>query len=146
MRRASLLALVVLLAGCSPTRIPPLPEQFDTVVLTSDLAATELYADALAAFVRNNWEPVTGGDTGGDLATRILPDGERVDGTRTPRVVQVIVVPTDPTSAPSDLIPPLTVGSAVLTATVDPSLPGARDVLTRTARILASVQGDLSYR
>ena len=182
MRLASLFALgVLLVAGCSPTRIPPPPERFDTVVLTSGLAATSLYADALAAFLRNNWEPLTGADDSDDLSMRILPDGERVESGRPALVLHVAVrsvnapdedeIPdladadyagpdlsnrdlndpargqNEPDSLRRRVLPDsLTTGSAVLTATVDASLPDSRDVLTRAARILASVQGDLSYR
>lgn len=179
------LALTVLLAaGCGPTRIPPPPEQFDTLVLTSDLAASPLYADALAAFIRNNWEPVTGFDHDDDLVMHILPDGERVDGDAPPMVLHIGIRPSDvapadtaadatqrdladvdyagPDLSRRDLEDPargqnepdstlfrrdaLNVGSAVLTATVEPSGEGARDVLLRAARILASVEGTLSYR
>jgi hypothetical protein len=185
MRRAFFptLALAVLLAaGCGPTRIPPPPAEFDTVVLTSDLAATSLYADAFAAFLRNNWEPVTGLDETDDLTMQILPDGERVDDDRRPLVVRVTVRPvnvppadtTRPDLADADYAGPdlsrrdlndpargqnepdslrrrvlpdsLNTGSAVLTATVDPSFPDARSVLLRAARILTSVEGTLSYR
>jgi hypothetical protein len=183
MRPLALAALGVTLClgiGCSPTRIPPLPERFDTVVLTSDLAATALYADALAAFLRNNWEPLTGEDTD-DLTMRILPDGERLDLDTTDLVVHVLVLPvsvppdtTRPDLADADYAGPdlsrrdlndpargqnepdslrqrvlpdsLTTGAAVLTATVAADRPGARAVLVRTARILAGVEGTLSYR
>jgi hypothetical protein len=185
MRRAFVptLALAILLAaGCGPTRIPPPPEQFDTVVLASDLAAAPLYADALAAFLRNNWEPVTGADDTDDLTMQILPDGERVDVDGSTLVVRITVLPvnvppadttrpdladgdyagpdlsrrdlSDPARGQNDpdslrrLVLPdsLTTGSAVLTATVDARLPDARSVLLRTARILTSVEGTLSYR
>jgi hypothetical protein len=182
MRLAPLFALSLLLAaGCSPTRIPPPPERLDAVVLTSNLAATALYADALAAFLRNNWEPLTGDGGSDDLSMRILPDGERVEGGGPTLVLHVAVRPVNapdeepiPDLADADYAGPdlsrrdlsdpargqnepdslrrrvlpdsLTTGSAVLTATIDASLPGARAVLIRTARILASVQGDLSYR
>lgn len=187
MRRAFFptIALAVLLTtGCGSTRIPPPPAQFDTLVLTSDLAAAPLYADALAAFVRNNWEPVTGFDHDDDLAMHILPDGERVDGDEPPMVLHIGIRPFDvapadtstdttrpapadvdyagPDLSRRDLADPargqnepdsilfrrdaLNVGSSVLTATVEPSGEGARDVLLRAARILASVEGTLSYR
>jgi hypothetical protein len=177
---AALGAALCLAAGCSPTRIPPPPERFDTVVLTSDLAATSLYSDALAAFLRNNWEPLAG-DTSDELTMRILPDGERLDLGGDDLVVHVLVLSvsappdtTRPDLADADYAGPdlsrrdlndpargqnepdslrrrvlpdsLTTGSAVLTATVDADLPDARDALVRTARILASVQGTLSYR
>lgn len=174
--------VVLLAAGCGPTRIPPPPEQFDTLVLTSDLAAAPLYADALAAFVRNNWEPVTGLDHDDDLVMHILPDGERVDGADPPMILRVGIRPlnvpaadtTQPDLADADYAGPdlsrrdlndpargqnepdslrrrvrpdsLTTGSAVLTATVEPDRDGGRDVLLRAARILTSVQGELSYR
>jgi len=187
MRRAFLptIALAALLAaGCGSTRIPPPPEQFDTVVLTSDLAAAPLYADALAAFLRNNWQLVPGSDASDELSMRILPDGERVEFDGSTLILRVAVRPFDvapaDTSADStrrdladadyagpdlsrrDLNDPargqnepdsvlsrrdaLNVGSAVLTATVDASFPNARAVLLRAARILASVEGSLSYR
>lgn len=187
MRRAFFptIALAALLtAGCGPTRIPPPPERFDTVVLTSDLAAAPLYADALAAFLRNNWKLVPDNDASDELTMRILPDGEPLGGDAPPHVLRVVVRPSGITPADTsadtsgpdradvdyagpdlsrrDLRDPargqnepdsilfrrdaLNVGSAVLTATVDPSLLDARSVLLRAARILASVEGELSYR
>ena len=180
----TIVLLVLLAAGCGSTRIPPPPEQFDTVVLTSDLAAAPLYADALAAFLRNNWEPVTGLDDTDELSMRILPDGERVEFDGSTLILRVNVRPFDVAAADTstdttrrdladadyagpdlsrrDLNDPargqnepdsvfarrdaLNVGSAVLTATVDASFPDARSVLLRTARILTSVEGTLSYR
>jgi len=180
----TLVLFVLLAVGCGSTRIPPPPERFDTLVLTSDLAAAPLYADALAAFVRNNWEPVTGFDHDDDLVMHILPDGERVDGDEPPMVLHIGIHPSDvapadtaadttqpdladgdyagPDLSRRDLADPargqnepdsvlfrrdaLNVGSAVLTATVEPNSDGARDVLLRAARILTSVEGTLSYR
>lgn len=171
--------LLVALAGCR-TPIPPPPERFDTVVLRSELAATPLYADALAAFLRANWEPLTGDDTD-DLSMRILPEGEAPGAGGSGLVVRVLVLPvsappdtTRPDLADADYAGPdlsrrdlndpargqnepdslrrrvlpdsLTTGASVLTATVDARSPEARDVLIRTARVLAAVQGTLTYR
>ena len=179
-RIAPLVLAVLLAAGCSPTRIPPLPESFDTVVVTSTLSADALYADGLAAFIRANWEPVAPDEEG--LVITILPDGTQPEPDSAAVVVRVRVerlgapepdggspdladpdygVPdlarreledpsreqNDPDSARAALDPPpITQGDAVLTATVDLSKPGARQVLVRTAKILAGVRGELSYR
>ena len=174
-------SVFLLSAGCSPTRIPPPPERFDTVVLTSDFAASKLYAEGLAAFLRANWEPLSGGGDTDDLTMRILPDGTRLEPDGSSLIVRVEVWPVN---APADTTQPdladaeyagpdlarrelndpargqnhpdslrrrvrpdsLTTGAAVLTASVDPAFPDARDVLIRTARILAGVRGTLSYR
>lgn len=171
--------VLLLAAGCR-TPIPPPPETFDTVVLTSELAATPLYADALAAFLRANWEPLPSDDSDA-LTMRVLPEGERPEAGGSGLVVLVLVLPV---SAPADTTLPdladadyagpdlsrrdlndpargqnepdslrrrvlpdsLTTGASVLTATVDPRHPEARDVLIRTAKALAAVRGTLSYR
>ncbi len=176
--------VLLLLVGCGSTEIPPLPETFDTVVVTSSLPADELYADGVAAFLRSNWEPLTPTEEG--LVVSVLPDGMRDDSTAL--LVTLRVVPAgagagaaaperagpdlaDPDYGVPDLArgdvvedasrepvepeslraaaadrPAITEGDAVLTATVDASRPGARRVLVRTAKILAAVRGDLSYR
>lgn len=184
MRRAALALLLAAplaaLVGCFPTRIPPPPEHFDTVVLTSDFAASKLYAEGLAAFLRANWEPLAGDDADA-LTMRILPDGTPFEPDGSGLIVRVAVRPltapadtTLPDLADADYAGPdlarralsdpargqnepdslhrrarpdsLTTGAAVLTASVDPAFPDARDVLIRTARILAGVRGTLSYR
>lgn len=177
--RFALLALV-LAAGCGPTRIPPPPTTFDTIVLTSEFTANKLYAEALAAFLRNNWESVP--DETGGLTLLILPDGASVDPEAPDLLLRVVVEPLDPETGepvPADLadpeyggpdlarreledrlreqndvdslralarLDPTNVGSAMLTATVSEATPDTRAVLIRTAKILASVSGTITYR
>lgn len=179
--RALALSGLVALAACAPTRIPPPPAHFDTIVVASDLAPTELYADALAAFFRANWGSVPGRGDADALSTWIVPDGARLrpdgSGLALHVTVRAVTAPPD-TTAPGltdgdyagpdlsrrtlndpargqndpdslfvETIPDgLTVGDAVLTARIDGREAGARDVLIRAARILAGVEGTLSYR
>ncbi len=88
MRRTACFALL-LVVGCGPTRIPSLPETFDTVVVTSTLAADELYAEGLAAFIRANWEPLAPDEEG--LVITILPDGARLEADSSEVVVRLRV-------------------------------------------------------
>ena len=178
---AGLLALI----GCSATPIPQPPAAFETVVVTSPLPATSLYADATAAFLRANWRPVTGAE--GSLTTFIRPDGAGEDGPLLRVAVRSLTTPVDTVRAPAapdladadyagpdlsnrdltdpargqnepdslrrDVLPDaLTTGTAVLVVTLEGAPPGiplsteGRDVLVRTARVLAGVDGTISYR
>lgn len=126
MRLPLLLALAAAaLAGCRATEIPPPPATFNTVVLTSDFRPDKLYAEGLAAFLRAGWEPITPVEEG--LTTTIRPEGSDEI---------LLAVRVEPAGE----------DDAVLTATVSRSGPEARDVLIRTARVLAGVTGTLSYR
>lgn len=124
MRRA-LPLLLLLVAGCKATEIPPIPDGAYTVVLTSGFGPDKLYAEGLAAFLRAGWASVSPGEPG--LTTTILPEGTE----DIPLAVRVEPEGED---------------DAVLTATVGVGGPEGRDVLVRTARILAGVSGTLSYR
>lgn len=125
MRQPLSLLLLLALAGCKATEIPPPPDDFYTVVLTSDFEPDRLYAESLAAFLRAGWDPLPPTEEG--LTTTILPEGTE----EIPLAVRV-----EPEGA----------DDAVLTATAGVDGPEARDVLIRTARILAGVSGTLSYR
>ena len=172
------------LVGCAATPIPEPPVQFDTVVVTSDLPATRLYADAVAAFSTANWTLISGAE--GELTTFIRPDGVRPNATQAEGLdsltLRVRVAPLSP-DADTTIVPdladadyagpdlsnrdlsdpargqnepdslrraalpdPLTTGSAVLTARIGADGAEARDVLIRTARILAGLDGTISYR
>lgn len=124
-RTAPLLLALTVLAGCKATEIPPPPETFYTVVLTSDLRPDQLYAEGLAAFLRAGWSSLPPTEEG--LTTTILPEGTE----DVPLAVRVEPEGED---------------DAVLTATVGVDGPEGRDVLIRSARVLASVSGTLSYR
>ncbi len=78
MRRIAPLLLLtgcLLLAACTRTRIPPLPETFDTIVVTNGQPADLLYAEGVAAFIRANWDPLTPDEEG--LVITIRPEGIR---------------------------------------------------------------------
>lgn len=128
LRRAALvfaIATLIAVAGCGATRIPPVPLAADTVVLASNLSPADLYAKSLAAFMRVGWEPLTPTEEG--FATTVISDG----ADRLPVALRV---------------EPMGESDAVLTATVDTTQLGAREVLARTARVLTIFRGELSYR
>ncbi len=95
--RATLALLLIATAGCGSTRIPPPPAAFDTVVLTSEFSANRLYAEGLAAFIRNNWASVP--DTTGGLTMLIRPDGAALRPDAPDLLVRVVVRPFDAASA-----------------------------------------------
>ena len=123
--RATLLFLVIGLAGCGSTKIPPMPADFDTVVLTSELSPPDLYAKGISAFLRVGWEPLTPTEEG--FATTVVSDG----ADRLPVAIRVEALGED---------------RSMMTATVDTTEFGAREVLARTARVLTIFRGEISYR
>lgn len=125
MPRLALCLTLVLLAGCATTEIPPPPSDFETVVVESGLRPTELYAEALASFIRSGWEPLTPTTEG--LAVTVVPDGAE----DIPLALLVVGVGED---------------DSVLTATADTSVVGSRNVLVRAAKILSLVSTRISYR
>jgi hypothetical protein len=123
------LLVLVLATGCGPTRIPPPPAAFDTVVVTSSLTANALYADALAAFIRNNWEYVP--DETGGLTLLILPDGASADPDALDLLLRVVVVPLDPETGepvPDDLADPDYAGPDLSRRELEDRLRGQNDV------------------
>lgn len=116
---------LILLVGCATTEIPPPPSDFETVAVESDLRPADLYAEALASFIRSGWEPLTPSTEG--LAVTVRPDGAE----EIPVALLVVGVGED---------------DALLTATTDTSNVGARDVLVRAAKILSLVDTRISYR
>ena len=125
LRRALPLLVLFGFAGCRTANVPPVPAASDTVVLRSPLSPTDLYAKSLAAFLRVGWESLTPTEEG--LATTVVSDG----ADRLPVALRVEA---------------LGENESMLTATVDTTVAGARDVLARTARVLTLFRGELSYR
>ena len=125
MPRLALGLLLVFFAGCATTEIPPPPGDFETVVVESDLDPNQLYAEALASFMRSGWEPLTPTTEG--FAVNVRPDGAE----DIPVALLVVGVGED---------------DSVLTATADTTAAGSRNVLVRAAKILSLVSTRISYR
>ena len=121
------LLVILVLTGCRTADVPPMPATVDTVVLQSPLTPTDLYAKTLAAFLRVGWDTLTPTSDEEGLATTVVSDGEY----QLPVAVRIT---------------PSGEREALLTATVDTTATGSRDVLERTARVLTFFRGELSYR
>lgn len=127
LRRTLLLLVLLVFAGCRTANVPPMPASVDTVVLRSPLTPSDLYAKTLAAFLRVGWDTLTPTASEEGFATTVVSDGEY----QLPVALRIT---------------PLGDREAMLTATVDTTAVGSRDVLERTARVLTFFRGEIAYR
>lgn len=118
--RAALLALPLLVLGCTSNRLPPVPDGASMVILASDHPTDRLFALATGAFLEAGWEVVETRD----FRFLVRPDG-------TDALVEVTVADALPGEGRSRLV--AVVGS-------EPTL------VRRTARVVRAVEGTLSYR